>query len=78
MLHTVEMGMRENGSLTRCALVSFPKNSPLQTAKGKVVIVITLLRHKTRHLKKHGKKEPLCAMPLDEYKVMTSTQQMAI
>jgi hypothetical protein len=29
-------------------------------------IVITLSRHKTRHLKHYGKQEPLCAMPLDE------------
>jgi hypothetical protein len=35
-------------------------------------IVITLSRQKTRHLKKHGKKEPLCAIPLDEYELMTS------
>jgi hypothetical protein len=30
-------------------------------------IVITLSRHKTRHLKKHGKQEPLCTIHLDEY-----------
>jgi hypothetical protein len=30
-------------------------------------IVITLSRQKTRHLKKHGKQEPLCAISLDEY-----------
>jgi hypothetical protein len=40
-------------------------------------IVITLSRQKTRHLKKHGKQEPLCAMPLDEYELITSTQQFA-
>jgi hypothetical protein len=40
-------------------------------------IVITLSRQKKIHLKKHGKQEPLCAMPLDDYKLMTSTQQFA-
>jgi hypothetical protein len=40
-------------------------------------IVITPSRQKTRHQKKHGKQEPLCAMPLDEYELMTSTQQFA-
>jgi hypothetical protein len=40
-------------------------------------IVITLSRHKTRHLKKHGKQEPLCAIPLDEYELTTSAKQFA-
>jgi hypothetical protein len=40
-------------------------------------IIITLSIQKTRHLKKHGKEEPLCTMPLDEYKLMTITQQFA-
>jgi hypothetical protein len=30
-----------------------------------------------RHLKNHGKQEPLFAMSLDEYEFMTSTQQFA-
>jgi hypothetical protein len=40
-------------------------------------IIILLSRQKTRHLKKHGKQETLCAMPLDEYELMTSTHQFA-
>jgi hypothetical protein len=40
-------------------------------------IVITLLRQKTRHLKNHGKQEPLCAISLDEYELMTNAQQFA-
>jgi hypothetical protein len=40
-------------------------------------IVITLSRQKMRYLKKHGKQEPLCAMPLHEYKLMTSAQQFS-
>jgi hypothetical protein len=32
---------------------------------------------KTRHLKKHGKQEPLCAIFLDEYALMTNAQQFA-
>jgi hypothetical protein len=40
-------------------------------------IIITLSGQKTRHLKKHGKQEPLCSMPLDEYELMTRTQQFA-
>jgi hypothetical protein len=74
------MGMSENGSLTRCASVSFPKTSPLKTAQGFFSlhqIVITLSRHKTRHQKKHGKQELLCATPLDEYELMTSAKQFA-
>jgi hypothetical protein len=34
------MAMSENGSFTRCALVSFPKTSPLQTAQGKFVVAL--------------------------------------
>jgi hypothetical protein len=40
-------------------------------------IIITLSRQKTRHLKKHGKQEPLCAISLDEYELMTNAQQFA-
>jgi hypothetical protein len=40
-------------------------------------IIITISRQKTRHLKKHGKQEPLCVMPLDEYELMTNTHQSA-
>jgi hypothetical protein len=40
-------------------------------------IVIALSRQKTRHLKKHGKQEPLCAISLDEYALMTNAQQFA-
>jgi hypothetical protein len=38
-------------------------------------IVTTLSRQKTRHLKRFGKQEPLCAMPLEEYELTTSIQQ---
>jgi hypothetical protein len=47
------------------------KNLPLHQ------IVTTISRQKIRHLKKHGKQEPLCAMPLDEYELMTSTEQFS-
>jgi hypothetical protein len=40
-------------------------------------IFITLSRQKTRHLKKHGKQEPICAISLDEYELMTNAQQFA-
>jgi hypothetical protein len=40
-------------------------------------IIIALSRQKTRHLKKHGKQEPLCAISLDEYELMTNAQQFA-
>jgi hypothetical protein len=40
-------------------------------------IVTNLSRQKTRHLKRFGKQEALCAMPLEEYKLMTSAQQFA-
>jgi hypothetical protein len=40
-------------------------------------VVITLSRQNTRNLKKHGKEEPLCAIPLDENELMTSAQQFA-
>jgi hypothetical protein len=40
-------------------------------------IVYTLLRQKTRNLKKHGKQEPLCAISLDEYELMTNAHQFA-
>jgi hypothetical protein len=40
--------------------------------------VIALSRQRTRHLKKHGKQEPLCAISLDEYALMTNAQQFAI
>jgi hypothetical protein len=30
-----------------------------------------------RHMKKLGKQEPLCDMPLKEYELTTSTQQVA-
>jgi hypothetical protein len=74
------MVMPEDGSFTHCASASFQKTFPLQTAELKISlrqIIITLSRQKTRHLKKHGKPVPLFAMPLDEYKLMTSTQQFA-
>jgi hypothetical protein len=32
--YTVEIVMPENGSLTGCASVSFPKTSTIQTAEG--------------------------------------------
>jgi hypothetical protein len=37
----------------------------------------TLSIQNTRHLKHYGKQEPLCAMPLDEYELMSKTQQFA-
>jgi hypothetical protein len=37
-------------------------------------IVFALSRQKTRHLKNHGKQEPLCAISLDEYPIMTNAQ----
>jgi hypothetical protein len=40
-------------------------------------IFTTISRQKMRHLKNHGKQEPLFAMSLDEYEFMTSTQQFA-
>jgi hypothetical protein len=48
---------------------TFPKPLLYKQLKEKLSlhqIIITLLRQKTRHLKNHGKQEPLCAMPLDE------------
>jgi dTDP-4-amino-4,6-dideoxygalactose transaminase len=75
------MGTSENGSLARCASVSFPKTSPLQTAKGFFVVApdhhYSLKTENETHLKNHGKQEPLCAMRMDEYKLVTSTQQFA-
>jgi hypothetical protein len=65
------MGMPENGSLTRCASVSYPKTSPLQTGQGKFVTA------PNSHLKKHRKQEPLWVIPLDEYELMTSAQKFA-
>jgi hypothetical protein len=58
----------------------FPKPLLYKQLKEKLLlyqIIITISRQKTRHLKKHGKQEPLCAMPLDEYELMTSTQQFS-
>jgi hypothetical protein len=40
-------------------------------------IVIALSRQKTRHLKQHGKQEPLCAISLDEYALLTNAHQFA-
>jgi hypothetical protein len=40
-------------------------------------IVITLSRQNTRHPEKHGKKGPLCTIPLDEYELMISAQHFA-
>jgi hypothetical protein len=40
-------------------------------------IATVLSRQKKRHLKKHGKQEPLCDMPLEEYDLTTGTQQFA-
>ena len=40
-------------------------------------IAVNLTRQKTRHLKQFGKQEPLCAMPLEQYELMSSTQQFA-
>jgi hypothetical protein len=40
-------------------------------------IIISLSRQKKKHLKKHGKQEPLCAISLDEYELMTNAQQFA-
>jgi hypothetical protein len=39
------------------------------------LIIIALLRQKTRHPKKHGRQEPICAISLDEYALMTNAQQ---
>jgi hypothetical protein len=58
----------------------FPKPLLYKQLKEKISlhqIVITLSRQKTRHLKKHGQQEPLCAIPLDEYELMTRAQQFA-
>jgi superfamily II helicase len=69
--------LRMGVSLT---VLQYPKTSTLQTAKGKIVGAPNLhysLGGKMRHLKKHEKQEPLCAIPLDEYKLMTSTQQFS-
>jgi hypothetical protein len=64
------------------AVIQYPSPKPLlykQLKENLVLhqIIITLSRQKTRHLKKHEKQEPLCAIPLDEYELMTSAQQFA-
>jgi hypothetical protein len=58
----------------------FPKPLLYQQLKENLSlqqIIITLSRQKTRHLKKHGKQEPLCAIPLDEYELITRAQHFA-
>jgi hypothetical protein len=64
------------------AVLQYPFQKPLlykQLKKNLSLhqIAITLSRHKMRHLKKHGKQEPLCAISLNEYELMTNAQQFA-
>jgi hypothetical protein len=40
-------------------------------------IIDNILKHKMRHLNKVEKQEPLCDIPLEDYKSMTCTSQFA-
>jgi hypothetical protein len=58
----------------------FPKPQLYKQLKEDLMLhkIVTILsRQKTRLLKQYGKQEPICAMPLGEYEIITSTQKFA-
>jgi hypothetical protein len=76
--HTVEWECLRTGVSLDVLQYPFPKPLLYKQLKENLSlhhIVTTLSIQKTRHLKQYGKQEPLCAMPLDEYELMTSSQQ---
>jgi hypothetical protein len=58
----------------------FPKHLLYKQLKEELSMhqsVTNLSRHKMRHLKRFVKQEPICAMPLEEFELMTRTQRFA-
>jgi hypothetical protein len=72
------MEMFENGIITSCYLAYFPKAYSKQKSQVKFVIAPNChcsLETENKTPEKHGKQEPLCAISVDEYALMTNVQQ---